>query len=62
MNFDDLCKQECVNDGAKGALGNFQICGKEVPRGSWVGTEKVTCFPKRKKKGQKFVFFFFVIL
>jgi len=44
VNFDDLCppdmwspdKQEAVSDD-KGMLGNFQICGKEVPRGYWVG-------------------------
>lgn len=44
VNFDDLCppdlwlsnKQEVVDNG-KGMLGNFQICGKEVPRGYWVG-------------------------
>ncbi|KAH8496078.1 hypothetical protein H0E87_019026 [Populus deltoides] len=43
VNFDDLCppdmwspdKQEVVSDG-KGMLGNFQICGKEVPRGYWM--------------------------
>ncbi|KAL3578411.1 hypothetical protein D5086_019915 [Populus alba] len=43
VNFDDLCppdmwspdKQEVVSNG-KGMLGNFQICGKEVPRGYWM--------------------------
>ncbi|XP_011022966.1 PREDICTED: sulfhydryl oxidase 2-like isoform X2 [Populus euphratica] len=43
VNFDELCppdmwspaKQEAVNDD-KGMLGNFQICGKEVPRGYWM--------------------------
>ncbi|TXG57255.1 hypothetical protein EZV62_018568 [Acer yangbiense] len=44
VNFDDLSpshmqspdKQEVVISNAKGALGNFQICGKEVPRGYWM--------------------------
>ncbi|KAJ9163278.1 hypothetical protein P3X46_022962 [Hevea brasiliensis] len=39
VNFDDLCpldeKQEIVSNG-KSVLGNFQICGKEVPRGYWM--------------------------
>ncbi|KAF9677400.1 hypothetical protein SADUNF_Sadunf08G0103600 [Salix dunnii] len=43
VNFDDLSrpdiwspdKQEAVSDD-KGMLGNFQICGKEVPRGYWM--------------------------
>ncbi|XP_065881943.1 sulfhydryl oxidase 2 isoform X1 [Euphorbia lathyris] len=39
VNFDDLYppdgKQEVVSNG-KSALGNFQICGKEVPRGYWL--------------------------
>ncbi|KAK9276798.1 hypothetical protein L1049_006334 [Liquidambar formosana] len=43
VNFDDLCpsdmwsanKQEIVGNG-KGVLRNFQICGKEVPRGYWM--------------------------
>ncbi|KAF9673963.1 hypothetical protein SADUNF_Sadunf10G0078400 [Salix dunnii] len=43
VNFDDLCppdmwspdKQEVLSNG-KGMLGNFQVCGKEVPRGYWV--------------------------
>ncbi|XP_062170712.1 sulfhydryl oxidase 2 isoform X2 [Alnus glutinosa] len=42
VNFDDLCpsdmwltgKQEDGN--GKGALRNFQICGKDVPRGYWM--------------------------
>lgn len=46
MNFDELfpsdiwleTKQE-ENDG-KNELGSFHICGKDVPRGYWVGTEK----------------------
>lgn len=46
VNFDDLCpsdtlsadKQADVTDNGKGSLGNFQICGKEVPRGYWVCT------------------------
>lgn len=45
VNFDELCpldmdstsKQE--NNDGKGALGNIQICGKEVPRGYWVDTQ-----------------------
>lgn len=52
MNFDDLCpfdmgtpvKQEAVDGIHKGALRNFQICGKEVPRGYWVGTERSSLF------------------
>lgn len=44
MNFDDFSpshmqsadKQEVVNNNGKGGLGNFPICGKEVPRGYWV--------------------------
>lgn len=40
VNFDELCppdkNQEIVGNG-KSVLGNFQICGKEVPRGYWVG-------------------------
>ena len=44
MNFDDLCpldmwsadRQE--DQGVQAALGNFQICGRDVPRGYWVGT------------------------
>ncbi|KAJ6431762.1 hypothetical protein OIU84_019107 [Salix udensis] len=43
VNFDDLCppdmwspdKQEVLSNG-KGMLGNFQVCGKEVPRGYWM--------------------------
>ncbi|KAK7846260.1 sulfhydryl oxidase 2 [Quercus suber] len=46
VNFDELCpldmdsttKQE--NNDGKGALGNIQICGKEVPRGYWVDTQR----------------------
>lgn len=45
VNFDELFpsdmladkKQETIIADGKGALGNFQICGKEVPRGYWVG-------------------------
>ncbi|KAB5538115.1 hypothetical protein DKX38_015648 [Salix brachista] len=45
VNFDDLCppdmwspdKQEVLSNGkGKGMLGNFQVCGKEVPRGYWM--------------------------
>lgn len=44
VNFDDLWpsdmwsadKQESVNGRGKGATRNFQICGKEVPRGYWM--------------------------
>ncbi|XP_034688256.1 sulfhydryl oxidase 2 isoform X2 [Vitis riparia] len=44
VNFDDLCpsdmgtpnKQEATDGNGKGALRNFQICGKEVPRGYWM--------------------------
>lgn len=44
MNFDDFSpshmqsadKQEVVNNNGKGGLGNFPICGKEVPRGYWI--------------------------
>ncbi|THF96421.1 hypothetical protein TEA_029389 [Camellia sinensis var. sinensis] len=44
VNFDELYpldilsanKQESINVTGKGALENFQICGKEVPRGYWV--------------------------
>lgn len=44
VNFDDLCpsykwstnEQEAVVGNLKGVLGNFQICGKEVPRGYWM--------------------------
>lgn len=42
VNFDDLCPQDIfgpgrqeVSDHGKHALANFQICGKEVPRGYW---------------------------
>uniref|UniRef100_A0A2P2JPU4 Sulfhydryl oxidase n=1 Tax=Rhizophora mucronata TaxID=61149 RepID=A0A2P2JPU4_RHIMU len=38
VNFDDLWsddKKEVVSD-VKSILGNFQICGKEVPRGYWM--------------------------
>ncbi|XP_021615766.1 sulfhydryl oxidase 2 isoform X2 [Manihot esculenta] len=39
VNFDELCppdkNQEIVGNG-KSVLGNFQICGKEVPRGYWM--------------------------
>lgn len=46
MNFDDLCpsdmippvRQEAVAN--KCELQNFLICGKEVPRGYWVGTRQ----------------------
>lgn len=44
VNIDDLLPSELVlgdkqeeNDG-KGPLGAFQICGKNIPRGYWVGT------------------------
>ncbi|KAL7171047.1 hypothetical protein ACSBR2_035832 [Camellia fascicularis] len=44
VNFDELYpldilsanKQESINVTGKGALENFQICGKEVPRGYWM--------------------------
>lgn len=44
VNFDDLSPsnmssaniQESIDGSGKGALGNFQICGKEVPRGYWM--------------------------
>uniref|UniRef100_A0A5B6Z3V7 Sulfhydryl oxidase n=1 Tax=Davidia involucrata TaxID=16924 RepID=A0A5B6Z3V7_DAVIN len=44
VNFDDLCpldmwsanKEESVTGNGKGAMGNFQICGEEVPRGYWM--------------------------
>ncbi|KAK4358385.1 hypothetical protein RND71_023995 [Anisodus tanguticus] len=44
VNFDDLCPSETMlvnNEEAescskKGELGNYQICGKEVPRGYWM--------------------------
>ncbi|XP_031285258.1 sulfhydryl oxidase 2 isoform X1 [Pistacia vera] len=43
VNFDDLSslyvqsdRQEVVIGDGKSALGNFQICGKEVPRGYWM--------------------------
>lgn len=44
VNFDDFSpshmqsadKQEVVNNNGKGGLGNFPICGKEVPRGYWI--------------------------
>lgn len=46
VNFDDLCpsdmllgeSQECVV-GSGNEDSNFQICGKEVPRGYWVGIQ-----------------------
>nr|GMD13675.1 sulfhydryl oxidase 2-like isoform X1 [Ipomoea batatas] len=45
INFDDLCpsgalsanKEEVASCTKDGILGNYQICGKEVPRGYWVG-------------------------
>nr|GMD26652.1 sulfhydryl oxidase 2-like isoform X1 [Ipomoea batatas] len=45
VNFDDICssealsknKDETVDCTKKGVLGQYQICGKEVPRGNWVG-------------------------
>jgi hypothetical protein len=49
VNFDDLCpldmwSTEKQEDGdGKGALQNFQICGKDVPRGYWVDTQRL-CF------------------
>ncbi|XP_016547184.1 sulfhydryl oxidase 2 isoform X5 [Capsicum annuum] len=44
VNFDDLCPSQTMsvnNEKAesctkKGALGNYHICGKEVPRGYWM--------------------------
>ncbi|XP_019164814.1 PREDICTED: sulfhydryl oxidase 2-like isoform X2 [Ipomoea nil] len=44
VNFDDLCpsgalsanKEEVASCTKKGILGNYQICGKEVPRGYWM--------------------------
>ncbi|XP_059316820.1 sulfhydryl oxidase 2-like isoform X2 [Lycium ferocissimum] len=44
VNFDDMCPPETMsvnNEEAescskKGALGNYQICGNEVPRGYWM--------------------------
>lgn len=43
VNFDDVypldvwsANRQEDQDG-KGALGNFQICGRDVPRGYWVG-------------------------
>ncbi|KAG5532286.1 hypothetical protein RHGRI_026799 [Rhododendron griersonianum] len=44
VNFDELYpsdmladkKQETIIANGKGTLGNFQICGKEVPRGYWM--------------------------
>ena len=44
VNFDELSladmKQEEVAS-EKGAVKNFQICGKDVPRGYWVGTQTI---------------------
>lgn len=46
MRFDDVYPLDAWSanghegqDG-KGALGNIQICGKDVPRGYWVRIEK----------------------
>lgn len=41
VNFDelnpaDMNQEEVASE--KGAVKNFQICGKDVPRGYWVGT------------------------
>ncbi|XP_019160195.1 PREDICTED: sulfhydryl oxidase 2-like isoform X1 [Ipomoea nil] len=44
VNFDDICssealsknKDETVSCTKKGVLGQYQICGKEVPRGNWM--------------------------
>ncbi|XP_060214676.1 sulfhydryl oxidase 2-like isoform X1 [Lycium barbarum] len=44
VDFDDLCpsktmlvnNEEAESCSKKGALGNYQICGKEVPRGYWM--------------------------
>ncbi|XVF85314.1 hypothetical protein PTKIN_Ptkin17bG0107800 [Pterospermum kingtungense] len=44
VNFDDLCpldmlssdKHDVAASNMKGVLQNFQICGKEVPRGYWM--------------------------
>ncbi|XP_016472923.1 sulfhydryl oxidase 2 isoform X3 [Nicotiana tabacum] len=44
VNFDDLCpsstmlvnNEEAESCSKKGAIGNYQICGKEVPRGYWM--------------------------
>lgn len=47
MNFDDLSPSEMLSTGSqednngKGRLGNFQICGKDVPRGYWVDIERL---------------------
>ena len=46
MNFDDLYlprtladnKEKSLSDNATDILRSFQICGKDVPRGYWVGT------------------------
>lgn len=45
VNFDDLCpsstmlvnNEEAESCSKNGVLENYQICGKEVPRGYWVG-------------------------
>jgi thiol oxidase len=46
VNFDDLCPIDMGSTntqestyGKEGALGNIQICGKDVPRGYWVDTQ-----------------------
>lgn len=49
MNFDDLCpsdilsgtEQECMTTSGKSTMRKFQICGREVPRGNWVGLSQV---------------------
>ena len=36
--WSDKTQESFTGNGKGGALGNFQICGKEVPRGYWVST------------------------
>lgn len=48
VNFDDLCpldmwssdKHDVDTSNMIGVLRNFHICGKDVPRGYWVGTQR----------------------
>lgn len=75
VNFNDLCPADILSAGkyeCTGTLSNFQICGKGVPRGYWVGNQYpflllqvcwcriVFSMPRKKKK--KFVYLIFCLM
>lgn len=51
MNFDELYPSDLLEnkqeiDDGRDELGSLYICGKDVPRGYWVSTQKVELYMK----------------